>query len=293
VRSRSHDIGNPAGGFHSPPIGAGLPEPAAADEWLAPSADRWQATALALGVGDPLRFLALRADASSSQLVDIASLWLELSSATQRIVDYFFTEASCFVALTAAPSPCARDRRLSRKKLDVLERVLLRGGQKPVATELGLAPSTVAIIAGNCLRAMGLDHGASRAPLPLTLSIHAVHGLTALREARTSQFSHGGSTYSIIRTGRPELGLEAALSPAEFSVTRLLVEGNSHAQIAALRSTSVRTVANQLAAAFHKLGVSGRCELVCQLVASRPGTRSAGEPTPNELEFRARSLAAS
>jgi hypothetical protein len=29
----------------------------------------------------------------------------------------------------------------------------------------------------------------------------------------------------------------------------------------------VRTIANQLASAFHKLGVSGRSELLCQLVA--------------------------
>lgn len=287
MRSRSHDIGNPAGGFHSAPVAA--PRRAqAADDWLAPSADRWQSTVAALGVGNPLRFLALRADATSAQPVHIAGLWAELGSGAQRIADYFFTETSCFVAIAPAPSPVTRDRRLSRKKLDVLERVLLRGGQKPVATELGLAPSTVAIIAGNCLRAMGLDHGASRAPLPLTLSIHAVHGLTALREARLSRVSHGGSTYSIIGTGRPELGLVRALSPAEFAVTRLLVEGKTHAQIAALRSTSVRTVANQLAAAFHKLGVSGRCELICRLVASRPAP---AEPAPGESAFGASNLA--
>jgi DNA-binding NarL/FixJ family response regulator len=52
------------------------------------------------------------------------------------------------------------------------------------------------------------------------------------------------------------------LTPAERAVTSLLLGGLSNAEIAAKRGTSERTVANQIAAIFRKLGVSSRTELV-------------------------------
>ena len=55
-----------------------------------------------------------------------------------------------------------------------------------------------------------------------------------------------------------------------------MVSGDSDAEIAARRGTSVRTVSNQLAALYRKLGVRGRSELVAAVVA-RPGE---GESEP-------------
>ena len=52
--------------------------------------------------------------------------------------------------------------------------------------------------------------------------------------------------------------LDGLLPPAVREVVQLHAEGRTHAEIAAQRSTSKRTVANQLSAAFQKLGVSGR-----------------------------------
>lgn len=51
------------------------------------------------------------------------------------------------------------------------------------------------------------------------------------------------------------------LSPAELDVMRLALQGLSNAQIAKARRTSIRTVANQLASVFRKLGVRSRLEL--------------------------------
>jgi len=287
VHSRPHETRDPVGGVHSVrEVGPPEHPRRTSGTFLTPVAALRQATEAPSGLHETLRYLALHADANASRTVDIAILWADLIAARCRIADCFYTESSCFIALAPVPPATRLDRRLSRRKLDVLERVLLRGGQKPVAAELGLAPSTVAIIAGNCLRAMGLDHGASRAPLPITLSIHAIHEQTELRDARLSQITHGGTTYTIMSTPRPEHCLASELSNAEYAVTRLLVEGQSHAEIAAQRKTSVRTVANQLAAAFHKLGVSGRCELVCKLVAI-PAIEPAPSPDPVEAELSA------
>jgi len=61
----------------------------------------------------------------------------------------------------------------------------------------------------------------------------------------------------------PSAPAEALLSltHAELAVARKLVEGLSNAGIAAARGTSERTVANQVASLFRKLGVGSRAEL--------------------------------
>ncbi len=62
----------------------------------------------------------------------------------------------------------------------------------------------------------------------------------------------------------------ASLSRSEADVARLAAEGLSNADIAARRGTSVRTVANQIASIFRKLGVSSRRELATRGADARP-----------------------
>ena len=59
----------------------------------------------------------------------------------------------------------------------------------------------------------------------------------------------------------------ARLTMAEREVTALLLAGASYADIAHCRESSTRTVANQVASVFRKLGVHSRAELTV-LVAS-------------------------
>jgi len=58
----------------------------------------------------------------------------------------------------------------------------------------------------------------------------------------------------------------AELTPAEREVAELIAEGLSNAEIARRRSTASRTVANQIARIFEKLGVGSRSELVTLLL---------------------------
>jgi DNA-binding CsgD family transcriptional regulator len=51
------------------------------------------------------------------------------------------------------------------------------------------------------------------------------------------------------------------LSPTEWEIVRLAMLGLSNPEIAGRRRSSPRTVANHLASAYRKLGVSGRREL--------------------------------
>jgi DNA-binding CsgD family transcriptional regulator len=59
-----------------------------------------------------------------------------------------------------------------------------------------------------------------------------------------------------------EKGPGTGLSPAESEVAAHLLKGRTNAQIAKIRGASERTVANQVANVFRKLGVSSRLELV-------------------------------
>jgi len=65
------------------------------------------------------------------------------------------------------------------------------------------------------------------------------------------------------------------LSPAESDVARHILAGRSNSEIAKLRGCSTRTVANQVASLFRKLGIRSRLELVAlaPLLCPRRGRR--------------------
>ena len=56
---------------------------------------------------------------------------------------------------------------------------------------------------------------------------------------------------------------EVALTEAETDVASLMLLGMSNAEIGQRRATSARTVANQVASLFRKLGIVSRSELAC------------------------------
>ena len=60
----------------------------------------------------------------------------------------------------------------------------------------------------------------------------------------------------------------AGLTDAEHAVARDAIAGLSNAEIARRRGSSPRTVANQLAAIYRKLGVSSRAELAVMLIGN-------------------------
>jgi DNA-binding CsgD family transcriptional regulator len=81
-------------------------------------------------------------------------------------------------------------------------------------------------------------------------------GLRALR------IEASGTEYAIVSAPLPQLEeLSAELTRTELDVVRRLLDGQSNAVIARERSTSPRTVANQVAAVYRKLRVGSRAEL--------------------------------
>jgi DNA-binding NarL/FixJ family response regulator len=63
------------------------------------------------------------------------------------------------------------------------------------------------------------------------------------------------------------------LTEAEREILDGLVAGEDNQDLARLRGTSQRTVANQIGSIFRKLGVSSRIELLARLHLARPTRR--------------------
>lgn len=79
----------------------------------------------------------------------------------------------------------------------------------------------------------------------------------------------GGRVTYLARIESPEpFGALPELTRSEAEIARLVFRGRSDREIAEARGASVRTVANQLAAIYRKLGVVSRFELVA-LLATR------------------------
>jgi len=84
------------------------------------------------------------------------------------------------------------------------------------------------------------------------------------QERRASQLARrceGARTPALAPLAAPR-----ALTPREAEVARLVAEGLTSREVAGRLSVSVRTVDNQLASVYSKLGIAGRSELSAALV---------------------------
>jgi len=77
---------------------------------------------------------------------------------------------------------------------------------------------------------------------------------------RATRFSMGREELVVMSYEARDID-DPRLGAAEREVLCHLLDGKSNAEIAHLRGTSLRTVANQIASVFRKLGVVSRAEI--------------------------------
>lgn len=193
-------------------------------------------------------------------------MWDELVAGTCKIESWSHEPDTWSMVVSRSPlligSPAVP---LRQRDQEILENALLCGVRKVVAVEVGLSCSSIAVIMQSCFQFMGLHCLPSRIPGLVVAAAHARHRQSTelaanLRGPRDRLFARQS-----IRVTRPDTALAAWLAPAEHAVIALLIEGQSYAEIARARNTSIRTVANQVASGFRRVGVSGRAELLCLL----------------------------
>jgi DNA-binding NarL/FixJ family response regulator len=195
--------------------------------------------------------------------VDVGETWPELVGGHRRIVDAFHTADRCFLLLEAR-LPERGPRPLDQKALQILERLLNGDGVKVIAVDLGVAESYVSTVFRQSAERLGLRFRVSNMPTLLMMAAHAMRSRVRVEGRRVSLVRNDVSLVAL-SAARPDQALADKVSAAEYAVARLLVEGHRHSEIAALRGTSVRTVANQIGSVFRKLDVSGRSELLTRL----------------------------
>jgi DNA-binding NarL/FixJ family response regulator len=83
---------------------------------------------------------------------------------------------------------------------------------------------------------------------------------------RASLLRAGADDLVVFSFPHRDLPLPDSLAPVERDVVRGMLAGLSNVEIAARRGTSVRTVANQVAAIFRKLEIGSRARLVQRLL---------------------------
>lgn len=202
----------------------------------------------------------------SVERAELSALWDELVSGSCKVEGWRHDPESWSVVISRHPAVLAASPPpLRSRDIEILEQALLCGIRKLVAVDVGLSCSSIAVIMQTGFQFMGLDCLPSHIP---GLVVAAAH---ARRHSKGTPISAGAlarrreQLRQTISISRPDAALRDWLAPAELAVVRLLVEGMSYAQIAVARHTSIRTVANQVASGFRRLGVSGRAELLCLL----------------------------
>jgi DNA-binding CsgD family transcriptional regulator len=202
---------------------------------------------------------------ASAERIELAAVWDELIAGTCKVESWSHDKDSWSMVVTRHPQPGnLRPQAPRPRDVEILEQTLLRGVRKSVASEVKLSCSSIAVIMQTCFQYMGVDCLPSRIPGLVVVACHA-------RRQQGPKFRpyprlvKDRFQVQTIRIPRPDLALAPWLAPAEHAVIALLIEGQSYAEIAQLRRTSIRTVANQVASGFRRLGVSGRAELLCLL----------------------------
>lgn len=217
------------------------------------------------GAGPQPRLPSVLHDAELGEPWDLTNLWLDLCARRKRVVDGFFTSDRCYAVLAGLPDDgCPKS--IGAREREILERVLLGERLKTIAMDLHASVSGIAAMVLSGFRRMGVSPHRSRRPSLLVSAVGASRGLLVAGGTRLAVLERGAQPRWVVSTSRVDTRLSRALTRAEVAVVRSLVEGRTSAEIARIRGSSERTIANQISAVFRKLGVSGRPELLSYLV---------------------------
>jgi DNA-binding NarL/FixJ family response regulator len=159
------------------------------------------------------------------------------------------------------------ERGLTRRELTLLAAAEGGAANKLVAIEHCLACSTVSESLHATLGKLGFE---SRAEF-----VKVMAWLRAGSPDRGTRVV-GGTELCWVVLPIEALDFDPRLTSAERQVVAGVLDGRSNAAIARARRTSSRTVANQLAAIYRKLGVSSRWELAARALRTSAPLAQAG-----------------
>jgi DNA-binding CsgD family transcriptional regulator len=156
-----------------------------------------------------------------------------------------------------------RQRPFTEREREVMT-LLLRGASEPeIGRRFNITRQCVSGHATNALAKMGIPSKFLALQAWACLKeVERTKGLATFAELEVS-----GEELVSIRSPIPmRLDLESKMSAAETHVAWLTCDGLSNREIAEIRGSSERTVANQIGSLFQKLGIARRTELAMLLL---------------------------
>ncbi len=192
-----------------------------------------------------------------------ADLWRALVAGQWTLVDRFESDGRHFVVARRNTPGTQDPRGLSERERAVAHYLALGHANKQIAYTLGLAEGTVGAIVSRVAQKVGTR---ARAAVAARL-----FGPPADPAAEAAPLRVADEELHVMAWPQPASDAAlAALSPSERAVALAAARGLGNEAIAAARGVSVRTVVNQLASAYRKLGVASRVELARRLGAPPP-----------------------
>jgi DNA-binding NarL/FixJ family response regulator len=148
---------------------------------------------------------------------------------------------------------------ITSREQEILEGVLAGLADRDISERLGITRQCVCGHLGNVVGKLGAE---SRFTALQAFRVLAEAERGRAGRAQIAEVPFGDKTLlSVVAPVPPRPEIEARLSSAETHVAWLVCDGLSNRDIALERGTAERTVANQVASIFHKLGVSRRFDV--------------------------------
>ncbi len=207
-----------------------------------------------------LELAAMRAEQLGATPIAWGPTWHSLKSGSLQVIHAFATPERYYLVLGeragGGDAAIADDMAAT-----VTERWLRGTPQKVLAIEADLNPSTISHFLQRGLRRLGISCRPTQVPVVVGMLAAAAAGIPPVDPGRSARLEYRARECLVLGVARPEALLSRYVSPAEYVTLRMLAEGSTYAQIAGSRRVAPRTVANQVASGFRRLGVSGRLEL--------------------------------
>lgn len=207
--------------------------------------------------------------------------WLALVGGRWSIVDAFERDGRRYFLACRNETLAVESLALTPREHVVAHMVAMGRPNKLIAYSIGLATSTISYHLATAMKKVGV---VSRLELVTLLTALRPTGVQSCVVAPPLPSQASNSSEPLVDVYEQEINstsyfvisvaagprLADALSPAEREVAQDVLAGLANVEIASKRERSARTIANQLASIFRKLGVGSRFELTARLTSTVP-----------------------
>ncbi len=193
------------------------------------------------------------------------SLWTALVEGRWTLLEHFDRGGRRYLVARRNEPRVRGTLALSSREEQVAGYAAIGHPVKLIAYELGLSSSTVSEHLASAMQKLGLDNRAELARLWA--------GASRMPMADASDLGDGLEDLAVAAADVEDNIADPKLTETERGIVAQVLRGETNAAIATARGTSPRTVANQIARIFKKLGVGSRAELAAYIAGTRSDQR--------------------